>query len=244
VRPGRSLIAALAACALLGAACTGEPTASPSPTRLTPTPTRTSPAPTPSPSPDPAFSSSVSALGAARRASMTGVSWHDGCPVGLDDLRELHLAHWGLDGRVHEGVLITHADAAATMVTVFGRLFEARFPIERMEPVDAYGGDDERSMEADNTSAFNCREATGNPGVWSQHAFGRAIDVNPLRNPWVDGDTVLPPQGRPYADRSRGEPGMIHEGDACHRAFAAAGWGWGGAWSSVKDYQHFSATGR
>ncbi|MCA1727696.1 MAG: M15 family metallopeptidase, partial [Actinobacteria bacterium] len=142
------------------------------------------------------------------------------------------------------GVLIVHADAAAEIAQVFRSLFTARFPIERMEPVDSFGGDDDRSMEADNTSAFNCRSATGNPDAWSEHAYGRAIDVNPLLNPWVDGDTVLPPQGRPYADRTRTDPGMIHEGDACVAAFAAAGWGWGGRWTSVKDYQHFSATGR
>jgi len=108
-----------------------------------------------------------------------------------------------------------------------------------------YEADDDRSMAANNTSAFNCREVTGRPGVWSEHAYGRAIDINPIQNPYVTskGD-VLPPAGAEYVDRSRTAPGMIHEDDAVVRAFRGVGWVWGGSWTSVRDYQHFSATGR
>ena len=99
-------------------------------------------------------------------------------------------------------------------------------------------------MAADNTSAFNCRFVAGQPGVWSEHAFGRAIDVNPIENPYVTGSGyVSPPAGAPYAHRSRHAQGMIHRGGPVVAAFAAAGWEWGGSWPGTKDYQHFSATG-
>ena len=109
--------------------------------------------------------------------------------------------------------------------------------------VDRYGASDDRSMAADNTSAFNCRRVEGST-AWSEHSYGRAIDVNPLENPYISRRGVLPPAGRAFLDRSLRRRGMIHAGDAVVRAFASVGWGWGGAWTSPRDYQHFSATGR
>ena len=127
---------------------------------------------------------------------------------------------------------------------VFRDLYAARFPIQRMVPVDAYGGDDGASMRANNTSGFNCRTVAGSTTL-SEHGKGLAIDVNPLVNPYVSsGGSVDPPEGAAYADRSRRATGMIHAGDAVVAAFARQGWGWGGSWSSAKDYQHFSASGR
>ncbi|MDQ2940374.1 MAG: M15 family metallopeptidase [Actinomycetota bacterium] len=114
----------------------------------------------------------------------------------------------------------------------------------RMRLVDAYGADDHRSMAADNTSAFNCRFINGQPGVWSQHAFGKAINIDPIENPYVTGSGfVSPAAGSPYADRSRQAPGMVHRGDPTVRAFSAIGCGWGGRWSWPKDFQYFSANG-
>jgi hypothetical protein len=169
-------------------------------------------------------------------------SWRPGCPVPVEQLRAIDVRHFGNDGAVHTGRLVVHADLAAGLVEVFRDLHAARFPIQRMEPIDVYGGDDMRSIRANNTSAFNCRAVTGGSG-WSEHAYGRAIDVNPFVNPYVKGSTVLPPEAAPYTDRSRNDPGMIHADDAVVRAFAARGWAWGGYWSSLKDYQHFSTTG-
>ena len=180
----------------------------------------------------------------AMRAQMTGVSWHPGCPVGLSDLRLITLTHRGFDGRDHNGRLIANRDAATALVAVFRRLYAARFPIRRMEPVDRYGGDDYRSIEADNTSSFNCRNATGSTR-WSNHAYGRAIDVNPIENPYVSGGTTSHPASRPYLDRARHGRGTAYEGGALVEAFRSVGWGWGGTWSgSVRDYQHFSVNGR
>ena len=192
----------------------------------------------------PGFHATVQPIPPTVRAQMTGVSWHTGCPVPLSGLRLVTLTYHGFDGRAHTGQLVANRDAAAALVSVFRRLYAARFPIRRMQLVDAYGADDYRSIEADNTSAFNCRTATGSSN-WSQHAYGRAIDVNPIENPYVSGGTTSHPASRPYLDRSRHRPGAAYESGVLVEAFRAAGWGWGGSWSGgVKDYQHFSATGR
>jgi D-alanyl-D-alanine carboxypeptidase len=171
-------------------------------------------------------------------------SWRAGCPVGLGDLRYLRLDHWGADGRVHRGAMVVHRTLARNVVATFRTLFEARFPVARMQLVDVYQADDDRSMAANNTSAFNCRKVAGS-SRWSEHAYGRAIDLNPVQNPYVTrSGRVSPPAGRAWADRARRAPGMVHAGDATVRAFAAIGWGWGGTWRGAKDYQHFSSTGR
>ena len=187
----------------------------------------------------PAFQSSISTVTAADLHA----SWRSGCPLDVTELRAVSVSHWGYDGKVRTGRLIVAANLAEEMVAIMRDLYEARFPIQRMEPVDAYGGDDDASMAANNTSAFNCRAVTGGSS-WSEHSYGRAIDVNPLVNPYVRGSTVLPPAGSQYADRGLDAPGMIHGGDEVVDAFAARGWKWGGYWDSPTDYQHFSTTGR
>jgi hypothetical protein len=179
------------------------------------------------------------------RERIVGSSWHPGCPVGLDKLRLLRLDHVGFDGDVHRGRLVIHQRHDDEILAVFRRLYELGFPIRRMKLIDRYGADDHRSMAADNTSAFNCRFVAGTTR-WSMHAYGTAIDVNPVENPYVSGSHVSPPAGEPFADRSRDGRGMIDGGDAVVEAFRRlAGWKWGGRWSgSPKDYQHFSASGR
>ncbi len=177
------------------------------------------------------------------RERMIGVSWHRGCPVGLDDLRLLALTYWGFDGEAHVGRLVVNRDSARPMLRAMRSLYRRHFPIRRMQLVDAYGADDHRSMAADNTSAFNCRFVSGT-SRWSEHAYGHAIDINPVENPYADDDGyVSPPAGAPYANRTRHVPGLIHSGGAVVRAFAAVGWAWGGYWDWPKDYQHFSAGG-
>jgi hypothetical protein len=191
---------------------------------------------------DPVFHGSISAIDAQLRERMTGSSWHRGCPVRIRDLRLLRLDRWGFDGTVRRGRLIVHEDQARRVKRVFSRLFDAHFRIRRMRLIDFYNGSDDRSMDANNTSAFNCRFVAGTTR-WSQHAYGRAIDINPIRNPYVAGSHVSPEAGRPFADRSRHAIGMIHGGDAVVRAFAAANWEWGGYWSYPTDYMHFSRNG-
>lgn len=172
-------------------------------------------------------------------------TWHPGCPVSLDDLRLLNVTYWGFDNAPHQGELIINKDQAYNVLIVMKKLFEARFPIERMELVDDFGGNDEKSMEANNTSSFNCRPVTGTTDQWSQHSYGNAIDINPRINPYIAADgTVLPYNGTQYADRSQNVTGMIHPDDVVVRAFASVGWSWGGYWSGPTDYQHFSSNGR
>ena len=191
-----------------------------------------------------AFRFDASTLDADQRRRMTGVSWRPGCPVGLDALRLVVVRHWGFDGQAHDGQLIVHADAVPAMETAFSKLFEAGFRIRQIRPIDEFGGDDTASIEADNTSAFNCRPVTGSANTWSQHAYGRAIDVNPLENPYVSHGRTSHEGSKPYLDRSQVKPGMILPSSAATAAFAAAGWKWGGDWDQPKDLQHFSANGR
>ena len=175
---------------------------------------------------------------------MTGVSWRPGCPVPLSDLRLVRATHRGFDGRVRTGRLVVHRDVARDVVGVLRRLYAADFPIRRMVPVDAFGGSDFRSIEADNTSAFNCRFVDGTTR-WSEHAYGRAIDLNPIENPYVTSrGTTSHRASVPYLRRTPYRPGMAVEGGVAVRAFEAAAWSWGGRWSGAKDYQHFSASGR
>ena len=155
-----------------------------------------------------------------------------------DALRAVDLSHWGYDGAVHQGRLIVAASEADNVVGVFRDIYAARFPIQQIVPVDQYGADDQASMRANNTSGYNCRTVAGTSKL-SNHAFGKAIDINPLHNPNVKGGTVDPPEGAPWADRSNRRQGMIYGGDAVVNAFAARGWSWGGDWN-IPDYQHFA----
>jgi hypothetical protein len=177
-------------------------------------------------------------------ARSLGDSWHKGCPVGPSGLRAITMTYWGFDRAAHQGVLVSSTRAVAAYVSAFRDIYQAGFPIRRLVPISEYGGSDDRSMEADNTSAFNCRYAVSDgPKHWSMHAYGEAVDINPLENPYYLNGRVYPPAGEPYLDRSNVRRGMVVAGSAPVRAFSAVGWGWGGSWSSSPDYQHFSSSG-
>jgi hypothetical protein len=193
--------------------------------------------------PLPVFTSAIRLIDESTQERMAS-SWRSGCPVPLQDLRLVNVSHWGFDGAARTGEIVIHADFATEAVSAFDALFMARFPVEQMRLVDDFGGDDDRSMAANNTSGFNCRAATGSDG-WSEHAYGRAIDINPIQNPFVTASgSVLPPAGEAHLDRDAAEPGLITRDGPVVAAFAAVGWRWGGDWVSGQDYQHFSATGR
>lgn len=185
----------------------------------------------------------MSRLDHATRQLMRGSSWHAGCPVALGDLRVVRLTYLGFDGDAHRGRLVAHRRWADELLWVFERLYGRGFPVRRVRLVDRYDADDDVSMRHDNTSAFNCRTVAGTD-AWSQHAYGRAIDVNPVENPYVDGTHVSPRRGKAYLDRTDVRAGMIVKRDVAWRAFRRIGWEWGGTWRSAKDYQHFSANGR
>src|SRR5262245_54088247 len=145
-------------------------------------------------------------------------SWHRGCPVGPAQLRRLRVSYWGFDGRAHTGTLIVHRSTVRDLTRVFRRLYLAEFPIRRMRSVDAYRANATRSMAAATTSAFNCRFVSGT-SRWSMHAYGKAIDVNPVENPYVSGGRVSPPAGRAYLDRSNLRRGMALSRGILVRAF-------------------------
>jgi len=171
-----------------------------------------------------------------------GRSYKAECTVPLGELRYLQVLHYDLEGTVRRGELICNRAIAGELLEIFRTLYEAHYPIGRMLLIDEYGADDGRSMAANNTSAFNFRRVASSKRL-SAHARGMAVDVNPLYNPCVrrrDGRLAVEPEaGRPYADRSRDFPCKIDTTDLCYREFIRRGFIWGGAWRSLKDYQHF-----
>jgi hypothetical protein len=172
-------------------------------------------------------------------------SWHSGCPVGPPQLRRVRLSFIGFDRKRHLGALVVNARVVPQVTLVFRTLYRARFPIRRMQPIDAYRGSDDRSAAADNTSGFNCRKAVASgPTSWSMHAYGEAIDVNDVENPYLIGARVIPAAGKAYVDRRNVRAGMAVERGVLVRAFASVGWGWGGHFAGTPDYQHFSTNGR
>jgi hypothetical protein len=192
-----------------------------------------------------AYTSSIERVPSALGRRMTGGS-HDParCPVKLADLRLLTMRYMGFDRQPHIGQMVVHRRHARDIVDVFRELYDERFPIRRMQLVDAYGGDDNRSMAADNSSAYNCRTVAGT-STFSDHAYGAAVDINPVENPYVAADGVLPSAGRKFVDVDRSSDaeaprGVIVAGDVVVRAFERIGWEWGGVWNDP-DYQHFYA---
>lgn len=218
----------------------GEPAAPAASVATTGTATATGQARSPSAAPE-KFSATIEKI--PSRATLK-YSWRPGCPVPISNLRLLKMTYWGFDDRRHTGEMVVNADVAGSIVKVFKKLYDMRYPIRRMELVDVYKGSDFDSIEAGNTSAFNCRAATGS-GSWSQHAYGLAVDLNTCENPYVTAaGEVAHKDCVKFRDRTRRDRGMIHAGDKVVRAFESIGWGWGGYWSGARDYQHFSSNGR
>jgi hypothetical protein len=167
----------------------------------------------------------------------------EGCPVTVDELRYLTVTHLGFDGELHTGEILVNAAVAEDVVEVFARLFEAGFPIEQMRVTRLDEVDDHPTGDFNETGSFVCRPAVGSEN-WSYHAYGLAIDVNPFHNPYHKGDLVIPELASAYTDREQRRVGMIYDGDVVTEAFADIGWEWGGHWNTLKDWMHFSQTGR
>jgi hypothetical protein len=196
------------------------------------------------------FHASVQPLPASLRGELTGTYWHQGCPVSLSDLRVLTLSYWDFEGRPQTGQLVVNEQATGPLTKAFRRLYALRFPIHYMQLANIYGPRRDWAPDGDVTASFECRQASASPctgtngttGSWSEHAYGEAVDVNPVENPYVGCGMTRDKTAISYMDRSRLRKGMVTP--AVVAAFADAGWGWGGSWSgSTKDYMHFSATG-
>ena len=201
----------------------------------------------------PVFEFQARAIDPALRAKMQEAgSWMTDCPVGLDVLRLVELTHWDRKGRPQTGQLIVHKDVTEDIAGIFADLFEAKYPIDKMRLIHEYEASDLKSVTDNNSSAFCCRLKTGKrtrtkEADWSLHSFGRAIDLNPVFNPYVKrrGKTVIPPAGRPYHSKRQRrakqatQPELIVKNGAVVHAFKKRGWEWGGDWTHSKDYQHF-----
>jgi hypothetical protein len=195
------------------------------------------------------FHSTARPLPDGVRANLEGRFWRPGCPVPLSQLRILTVSHWGFDGRTHEGQLVVNRDVAAPLASVFRQLYDLRFPVRHLRLDDMYGPASARPSDTDVTGSFSCRQAVPSPctggtgnGNWSNHAYGHAIDLNPVENPYVGCGRTRDRRSAPYIDRSRLRKGMVTP--AVVRAFRSIGWGWGGEWSGpTKDYMHFSNNG-
>lgn len=176
---------------------------------------------------------------------ITGKSYKDDCTVPFEELRYIRVLYYGFDQQTHVGELIVNTEIAQDIVDIFAELYNASYPIEEMVLIDEYDADDNTSMAANNTSCFNFRIVPGSTHL-SKHAYGLAIDINPLYNPYVqyneDETVILPEEGIPYADRTLDCPYYIDEEDLCYQVFIKRGFTWGGAWESEPDYQHFQKT--
>ena len=190
----------------------------------------------------PAFNGSVRPISSELKIKMQKYTWRKGCPIAINDLAAVEVSYWGFDDKVHQGALIVKKELASEVLDIFKEIYQYKFPIKKINPIEYYEGQDDLSMRDNNTSAFNCRVKTDYPDQYSVHSYGAAIDINPLINPYVNGDKIDPIEGTEYADRNVYHKGQISIGDVVYQAFTKRGWEWGGSgnWTDgIKDYQHF-----
>ncbi len=171
-------------------------------------------------------------------------NYRAGCPVKIEDLRAVSVQYYGFDKKNKNGILVVHKDVSSDVVRIFDELFAIRYPIKQIAPIHHFHSSDFASIEADNTSAFNCRKATGE-NSWSKHAYGKAIDINPIENPYIfrNGNTSHKNSvfflKRVHDKNRKDDQAVLINGDEAVKIFAKYGWGWGGLWNGAKDYQHF-----
>ena len=173
-----------------------------------------------------------------------GLSYKENSRIALDQLRYIKIRYYDFDGKQQNGELVVNQKIAEDILEIFYDLYQHQYPLESVSLIDAYGADDEKSMEADNTSAFNYREIAGTQTL-SRHAYGMAVDINPRINPCVSKGSIAPKNGTEYAQRDPDQcqgkyrDYMIQKDDYIYNLFREHGFQWGGDWETVKDYQHF-----
>ena len=236
----RAIGAALLAMVLAGCSGSGGDRSAPrSAARRSTTTVATAPPTTTPPTTDAVYRSAVATV----TADDLGASWHLGCPVPPEGLRLVTVTFIGFDGAPNTGQVVVNADVVDAVVEVFRQLYAARFPIRKMKPIFTQAEFDDFETPDDNSTGFSCRNAVTSSGTpsWSEHAYGHAIDIDPIENPYLEGGRIIPSAGAAYTDRGDVRPGMAVEGSAIVNAFRSVGWGWG---ASFRDYQHFSTNGR
>ena len=180
-----------------------------------------------------------------KQRMLDGNSYKKGCPISLKNLRYLRIKHLNFQGNAVMGELIVHKDVAGQVVRIFDELYDIGYPIHKMKLVSDYKGSDWQSIEADNTSAFNCRKATGSKN-WSKHSYGKAIDLNSIENPYISRKGHISHKAsqkyrkRVHKNNSSADKAVLLKHDQATKIFKKYGWEWGGDWLGVKDYQHFS----
>jgi len=181
-----------------------------------------------------------------KQRMIQGNSWRKGCPVALKNLRYLQMTHLNFQGQTSMGEMIVHKDVADEVVYIFEELYYMNYAVNKMHLVSYYNGNDWKSIENDNTSAFNCRKATGKK-TWSKHSYGKAIDINPIANPYISRKGHISHKAsykykkRRHLDiNNLADRALLLKNDPATQLFKSYGWKWGGEWNSVKDYQHFS----
>jgi hypothetical protein len=179
-----------------------------------------------------------------KQRMINGNSHRAGCPTPISNLRYITLTYIGFDGKEHIGELIVNKAVANDVVNIFKELYNIKYPIRKMKLVSNYNGSDFASIEADNTSAYNCRFVDGT-NKWSNHSFGRAIDINPIENPYVSKSGHISHKkslkfaNRVHQNNTPSDKAMIAKYDKIVAIFKKYGWRWGGDWRCCKDYQHF-----
>jgi hypothetical protein len=253
----KRVVVALTGAWLLLAACGGSSTPTAAPTSTTTTTMSTTTTTTSTPTTTPPSSTTTSAPSTTTTpprapynasiddvtATDLGASWHEGCPVDPENLRMLTVPLIGFDGAEHSGQVVVHASVAAKVVEAFRQMYESGFPVRKMKPIFTQEEFEDFETPDDNSTGFSCRDAVNDSGSpsWSQHAFGYAVDINPIENPYIEGGRVIPSAGAAYTDRDNVRPGMATSNSVIVKAFRSIGWGWG---VSFEDYQHFSTNGR
>jgi hypothetical protein len=180
-----------------------------------------------------------------KQRMLKGNSYKKGCPVPLQDLRYLRIKHLNFRGKTVLGEMVVHKDVSKEVVQIFEALYDIGYPVQKMKLVSAYQGNDWQSIESGNTSAFNCRNATGSK-KWSKHSYGKAIDINPIENPYIarsgriSHKASLKYRKRVHKSNTSADQAVLLKHDKATKIFKKYGWKWGGDWLGVKDYQHFS----
>lgn len=170
---------------------------------------------------------------------ITGISYKENDNVQIEDLSYLQVTYWGFDDKEYIGEIIVNTRVAGEVIEIFKELHQAKFLIEKIRLIDEYNANDDLSMADNNSSAFCYREIVGSSNKLSNHSYGMAIDINPVQNPYIKKNIILPEGGTEYLERENIRKGMIVKGDVCYNAFKSRGWTWGGEWKTLKDYQHF-----
>jgi hypothetical protein len=163
------------------------------------------------------------------------------CPKSIRKRQKLiRLKYYSFDGRVHQGQMVLDKDLVRDVKKVFDVALKEKFPVKSVIPISDMRfrkngrWDDDLSMAAGNSSSFNYREITGG-GRLSNHAYGRAVDLNTFQNPYIKGKISLP-SGAKYDPTA---PGTFTADSPIVKTFISLGWAWGGNWKSPTDYQHF-----